>query len=43
MLKNPYVLAGAAVFMLVGAYMFGVDGVVTLFQTLFSAAPDLPQ
>ena len=33
-MKNPYVLAGAAVFLLLGAYLFGVDGVVELFNAL---------
>lgn len=42
MLKNPYVLAGAAVFMLIGAYLFGVDDVVELFKALFSSiAPEI--
>ena len=35
----PWTLAGIAVFMLIGAYMFGVDGVVTLFNTVFGADP----
>lgn len=33
-MKNPYVLAGLAVFLLVGAYLFGVEGVVELFKAL---------
>ena len=54
-MKNPYVLAGIAVFMLVGAYLFGVDGVIEMFKAIagnapgeamsdaFSVAPELPR
>ena len=38
MLKNPYVLAGVAVFMLAGAYLFGVDGIVTLFKAIMGGS-----
>ena len=41
MMKNPYVLGGAAVFMLAGAYMFGVEGVISLFQALFGVATEV--
>ncbi len=37
-MKNPYVLAGVAVFMLLGAYLFGVDGVISLFQAITGGA-----
>ncbi len=35
-MKNPYVLAGVAVFMLIGAYLFGVDGVIDMFKAIMS-------
>ena len=33
-MKNLYVLVGVGVFMLVGAYLFGVDGVVAIFKEI---------
>ena len=43
MLKNPYVLAGIAVFMLIGAYLFGVDGVISLFNALHDTFSEVHQ
>ena len=37
-MKNPYVLAGVAVFMLAGAYLFGVDGVISLFKAIMGSS-----
>ena len=34
MIKNPYVLAGVAVFMLIGAYLFGVEGIIDMFNAV---------
>ena len=40
-MKNPYVLGGVAVFMLIGAYMFGVDGVIALFNAITGVVPEV--
>ena len=37
-MKNPYVLAGIAVFMLIGAYLFGVEGVIDMFNAIMGGA-----
>ena len=36
-MKNPYVWLGAAIFMLVAAYMFAPDQAVTMFKELVAA------
>ena len=42
--KWPWVLAGIAIFMLIGGYMFGVEGVISMFEAISTTfSGDVPK